>query len=187
MKRTEKLPAEIPLPAGASTVPTTAATAPTTTTSATGPTTSTTGPAIQDLGPPLLTDVEGTRYYDGHTKLLVVNRDGKRIEWPLPPAATGALAKVHLARTGDGLLFLYNQPGRLLRIRPTPDEPEPFFVEATFTRNVPNADDVTRMWVDPSGRLIMAYGSKLAIMFPAGYIPPAIATKIPPGQMEAEE
>jgi hypothetical protein len=33
----------------------------------------------------------------------------------------------------------------------------------------------------------MAYGSKLAIMFPQGYIPPAIASKIPPAQMDAEE
>jgi hypothetical protein len=185
MKRTETLlttPADIPPVAGAS------ATAPATTTaSATGPTTATTGPSAENLGPPVLVDVDGTRYYDGHSKLLIVRRDGRRLEWALPPGATGTLTKVHLARTGDGLLFLYNQPGRLLRIRPTPDEPEPFLLEATFTRNVPNADDVTRMWVDPSERLIMAYGSKLAIMFPRGYIPPAIASKIPPAQMETEE
>ena len=161
--------------------------APATTAAATGPTTSTTGPAVEDLGPPILVDRTGRRYHDGRKSLVVVSRDGERLVWTLPPTATGTLAKVHLVRMPDGLLFLYNQPGRILRIRPTPDEAEPFFLEATFTRNVPNADDVLRMWVDPSERLIMAYGTKLAIMFPHGYIPRDIESKIPPGQMQAEE
>ena len=143
----------------------------------------TSAPTTQDLGPVLLTDAEGNRYYDGRSSLHVVKGDGEHAVWPLPAAANGNAAKVHLARTSDGLLFLYNQAGRILRIRPTPDEAEPYFLEATFTRNVPNADDVARLWVDPSDRLIMAYGTKLAIMFPRGYIPPAIASKIPPAQM----
>ena len=185
MKRTETLisrveePAAVPPPAGG-TASSPATTAATTTTVAT---TTSTAPTTQDLGPLLLTDAEGNRYYDGRTNLHVVKRDGEHVVWPLPPAATGSLAKVHLARTPDGLIFLYNQAGRILRIRPTPDEAEPCFLEATFTRNVPNADDVARLWVDPSERLIMAYGTKLAIMFPRGYIPPAIASKIPPAQM----
>jgi hypothetical protein len=206
MKRTEKLlttAVEIPAgapdaaPAGAAaTSPTTAATAPTTvataaTGPATGPATSTspttaTAPA-DALGPPLLIAPDGSRYFDGRTKLHVVTRDGEHIDWPLPPAANGNAAKVYLVRMPDGLLFLYNQPGRILRIRPTPDEAEPFALEATFTRNVPNADEVTRFWLDPAERLVMAYGNKLAIMFPRGYIPPAIATKIPAAQMEAAE
>jgi hypothetical protein len=136
-----------------------------------------TGPA-EDLGPVLLLDREGNRYFDGRTRLVVLPRKGLRIEWALPPTATGAAAKVFLVHTPDGLLFLYNQPGRMLRIRPTPDEVEPFVLEATFTRDVPSADDVTRLWVDPAGRMIMAYGNKLAITFPAGYIPPEIADKM---------
>src|SRR5206468_6694377 len=124
---------------------------------------------------------------DGRTKLQVVTRSGERIDWPLPAAANGGMAKVYLARSSEGLLFLYNQPGRILRIRPTPDEPEPYALEATFTRNVSNTDEVKRFWVDPADRLVMAYGTKLAIMFPRGYIPPAIASKIPPGQMDADE
>ena len=206
MKRTEKLlstPAEIPVgaadsPAGGTTLPSTtpavaAATAPSTTPTS-RPTTSTTHPAtspttqpLGPLGPLLLTAPDGTRYYDGRTTLHVVTRDGGQVTWPLPATANGTAAKVHLVRMSDGLLFLYNAPGRILRIRPTPDEPEPFFLEATFTRNIPNADDVTRLWADPADRLIMAYGTKLAIMFPRGYIPPAIASKMPPAQLEAEE
>jgi hypothetical protein len=155
---------------------------------ATTATTATTGPATQqDLGPLLLKDTEGSRYYDGRTTLHVVTSAGEHLVWPLPATATGNANKIYLAQTPDGLLFLYNQPGRILRIRPTPDEPQPYVVEATFTRNVPNADNVTRLWVDPSGRLIMAYGSKLAIMFPQGYIPPAIASKIPAAEMDTEE
>lgn len=196
MKRTEKLftdPADIPQAAamtaagagggaGAATAPTSAP--------ATAPTTSSTGPSTtqaSDLGPPLLVDEEGNRYYDGRTRLYVITADGEHIDWPLPAVATGGAAKVHLARTPDGLLYLYNQAGRMLRIRPTPDEPEPYALEATFTRNVPNTDEVARMWVDPAGRLIMAHGKKLAIMFPRGYIPPAIMSIIPPGQAGGEE
>ena len=184
MKRNEKLftdpnepPAAIvPPPA---TAPATAATA------ATSPATTTATAPAEDLGPVLLVDRDGSRYYDGRTRLVVIRRDGGRTDWALPPSATGTLAKVHLAQTGEGLLFLYNQPGRLLRIRPTPDEVEPFGLEATFTRNVPNVEQILRMWVDPSDRLIMAHGTKLSIMFPRGYIPPDIISKIPPAQMEA--
>ena len=185
MKRTEKMftdPKELPppppppRPATTSTAPTQPAT---TTTTATAP--------AEDLGPVLLVDADGKYYYDGRTRLVVIAPGGERVEWQLPPAATGSLATVHLARTQDGLLFLYNAPGRLLRIRPTPDEAEPFALEATFTRNIPNADAIARLWVDPAGRLIMAYGTKLGIMFPQGFIPPAIAAKMPPGQTEDDE
>jgi hypothetical protein len=60
-------------------------------------------------------------------------------------------------------------------------------LEATFTRNIPSADAVTRVWLDPAGRMIMAYGNKLAIMFPQGYIPPDIMNLLPPAALEGEE
>jgi hypothetical protein len=154
---------------------------------AAGPATAPSTAPAEDLGPPILIDKEGSSYFDGRTRLVVVPRKGQRVDWPLPPTATGVAAKVFLVRTPDGLLFLYNQAGRMLRIRPTPDEAEPFLLEATFTRNIPNTDDVTRLWVDPAGRIIMAYGNKLAIMFPRGFMPPAIASKMPPRQADAEE
>ena len=191
MKRTEKLFADSSdSPAGNPTTPGAGATAVVTTAAATAPTTSSTGPSTTqatDLGPPLLVDGEGNRYYDGRTRLYVIRPDGQHVDWPLPAVANGGAAKVHLARTPDGLLFLYNQAGRILRIRPTPDEAEPYALEATFTRNVPNTEDVARMWVDPAGRLIMAHGKKLAIMFPQGYIPPQIDSIIPPGQADVGE
>ena len=203
LKRTDKMytkPEEVPpvvvtqpATSAATTTPTTA-TAPATalatgpaTTAATSPATTTTSPA-EEPGPLLLVDADGNRYYDGRNALVVVNKDGRRTTWTLPPTATGGgSGQVFLVRTNDGLLFLFNQPGRVLRIRPTPDGAEPFELEATFTRNVPSADPITRVWLDPAGRIIMAYGTKLAIMFPQGYIPPAIAKLLPPGSLDNEE
>jgi hypothetical protein len=95
--------------------------------------------------------------------------------WMLPPEAVGTLDPT-LIQTSDGLLFLYNQAGRLLRIKPTPGEVEPFKLEATFTKDIPNADHPTRIWLDPLGRIDMVYdGTVLAVMFPAGHIPAGIS------------
>ena len=143
------------------------------------------GAEVEDLGPPLLVDQDANRYYDGRSTLRVRSRDGRRVDWPLPPTATGEgiSGKVYLVRAHDGLLFLFNRAGRVVRIRPTPDAgpDEPYTVDATFTRNVPNADSITRVWLDPAGRIIMAYGTKLAIMFPRGYVPTAITLLVPTG------
>jgi hypothetical protein len=181
--------------AGAATAATTSATSPASgpataaaTGPASGPATSTATAPAEDLGPPLLVDPEGNRYYDGRSRLVVLSRTGRRTDWALPPTATGReTGQVFLIRTSNGLLFLFNQPGRVLRIRPTPEESEPYTLEATFTRNIPTADPVTRVWLDPAGRIIMAYESKLAIMFPQGYIPRDITTLLPTGALNAEE
>jgi hypothetical protein len=162
-----------------------ATSAPATTSAATSPATT----QAEDLGPALLQDPDGNRYYDGRDALKVRTRAGKRIDWPLPPTATGGGlgGKIFLVRANDGLLFLFNQPGRVVRIRPTPDGEQPFEVDATFTRNIPSSDAVARVWLDPAGRIIMAYEARLAIMFPAGYIPRAIGQLMPPAEAEAEE
>jgi len=66
-----------------------------------------------------------------------------------------------------------------LRIRATPNAAEPFELEATFSRNIPN-EPPTRMWLDPAGRIAIAYGgNQLAILFPLGFIPPATDRIIP--------
>lgn len=52
---------------------------------------------------------------------------------------------------------------------------EPFKLEKIFTHRVPTVERPTRIWLDPAGRIIMAWEGQLAIFFPAGYIPPAIA------------
>jgi hypothetical protein len=131
-----------------------------------------------DLTPPLLVDASGTMYFDGVETLRVVTKDGAQTVWPLPAEAVGKGAPT-LLRTPDGLLFLFNQPGRVLRIRPTPDEPEPFSIEATFTRRIPNITKPRRIWLDPAGRIVIAAADRLVLLFPQGVIPPAIRDMMP--------
>ena len=94
---------------------------------------------------------------------------------------------MYLVRSRDGLLFLFNQPGRVVRIRPTPDGEEPFTVDATFTRRIPSAEAYTRVWLDPAGRIVVAYENRLAILFPGGFIPPEVASLIPGGEADTDE
>ncbi|HEV8604926.1 MAG TPA: hypothetical protein VGQ99_06150 [Tepidisphaeraceae bacterium] len=130
---------------------------------------------------PLLHDPDGNWYFDGKTSLKVISKTGHITIWPLPGPAAGD-AEPWIIRTPDGLLFLFNQPGRLLRIRPTPDAHQPFDLEATFSRKIPN-DPPTRIWLDPAGRIIIAFaGNQLAILFPHGFIPPATDRIIPAGE-----
>jgi hypothetical protein len=187
LKSKEKLftkPEEVP-PVALARKQKAAASAPVSTPSATSPATT----QAEDLGPPLLVDHDGNRYYDGRNSLTVFERDGKRIDWPLPPAATGTGlgGKLYLVRARDGLVFLFNRPGRVVRLRPTSEGDEPFAVDATFTRNIPTSDAITRIWLDPAGRIIMAYETRMAILFPAGYIPPALAKLIPAGEADLDE
>jgi hypothetical protein len=144
----------------------------------------------------LLIDAEGRRYFDGMTKLTVVETSGKRITWPLPASAVGKIP-ARLTRAKDGALFLYNAPGRILKIvsapigralKVTATQPaEPFKLDATFTHNVPNIDNSTRFWIDPANRIIMAYDTHLAIMFPEGRIPQPLSRLIPAAELEDQE
>ncbi|HEV2293047.1 MAG TPA: hypothetical protein VGR35_04275 [Tepidisphaeraceae bacterium] len=134
------------------------------------------------LSEPLLTDADGNRYYDGATMLHVVSKDNKHTVWPLPLSARG-LPGGTLLRYEDGRLFLFNSPGRVCRIKPTPGADEPFTLEATFTERVPAAN-IARIWTDRANRICVAYdGNKLAILFPQGHIPPHIATMIPASEL----
>jgi hypothetical protein len=134
---------------------------------------------------PILIDRDGTRYYDGLTLLRIVDSKGIEKIWPLPAIAVGE-GPATLVHPREGHFFLFNQRGRVLRLRATPDEAEPFRIDATFTKHIPTVDHPTRIWLDPADRIIMAWGSQLAIMFPRSYIPPAIAEKMV-GQWDVDE
>jgi len=113
---------------------------------------------------------------------------GKLTDWTLPGTAVGSLADVVLMRTSEGLLFLYNQPGRIVRIKPTPDGAEPFIVEAVFTHRVPQPEKLQRIWLDPAERIVMCYDKHfLAIMFPQGRIPRDIVVLVPAKDLESED
>jgi hypothetical protein len=150
------------------------------------PASATATPATTRHDTPLLVDADGNRYFDGLEVLRVVTKDGQRTTWLLPPSATGTQEPT-LLRIPDGTLFLFNQPGRVLRIRPTPDEPEPFRIDATFTRNIPSTDKPKRIWLDPAGRICLVDARRLIVFFPQGYIPPAIRDMMPLNPDEFEE
>lgn len=168
-----KMITELPaLSAAADDPPTTA---PSTTPSASSSPTTSMAIDLKSLGPPLRVTAEGVRYYDGRTSLVMVEPGGNTLRWRLPPLAVGHMDPT-LIRTADGRLFLFNEPGRVLRIAPTPGGPEPFVLEATFTKDVPNSARPTRIWLDPLGRINVAFnGNMLAVMFPSGHIPPGIS------------
>ena len=128
-------------------------------------------------GDPLLATADGTRYFGGLTDLIAIEPGGKRITWSLPATANGT-GPATLIATKSGKLFLFNQTGRVLRISRTPAGDEPFSLDATFTRNIPNVPRPTRIWLDPAGRIDVVDGSRLSVFFPDGYIPRAISEKM---------
>jgi hypothetical protein len=140
-----------------------------------------TQPASQPaaLATPLLRTADGTYYFGGQTNLTMIDARGHRADWPLPAAAVGSIAP-SLVRTGDGSLYLYNSPGRMLWLKPAGGGAGAYRLAATFTHGIPNADHLTRMWVDPLGRIDLVYdNNKLLILFPGGVIPPEIAKMMP--------
>jgi hypothetical protein len=143
------------------------------------PTAPTPPATTQPFGPPLLTDADGRTYFEGRELLVVTDRRGRTVKWPLPPNAIGKAEKVWLVRSNEGLIFLFNQPGRVVRIKPTPNEPEPYAVEEVFTNRIPNTDKIQRVWLDRANRIAIAYEkNKLAILFPAGRVPKDLALMI---------
>lgn len=142
-----------------------------------------------DLQRPLLRDTDGNTYFDGRESLKIVRKDGTFDRLPLTGVQRGGDDYAPaLIRTRNGRFFLFNQPGRVLRLRATPDEAAPFAVEATFAHRIPNVPP-TRIWLDPFNRIIIAHGDNaLALLFPDGYIPTETLALIPPGDLdEAEE
>ncbi len=150
---------------------------------------STTGPATTQPahGEPLLVAEDGTRYFGGNEWLLVIDADGRETRWLLPPDAIGS-ARPWLVRTANDRLFLFNQAGRIVRIKPNPaGSAEPFAVEAVFTKAIPNVRDPVRIWLDPAGRLvILADEHRMAICFPDSRIPRPISLLMPAEEEEEE-
>lgn len=138
-----------------------------------------TQPATRPSQPPILVDTEGNRYYDGKSELLVSKPDGTQVRWTLPPEAIGD-GPVHLFRNSDGRLFLFNQPGRVLRIKPTPNQKEPYVVERAFTHGIPNTRSPTQIWLDPADRIVIAEDKELTILFTKGTVPRPIQLLMPP-------
>ncbi|MBC8107333.1 MAG: hypothetical protein H7Z14_12140, partial [Anaerolineae bacterium] len=159
-----------------------------TTSLSTAPSTSpSTSPSTAPTETPIGIDAEGGRYLDGKTELRRVDKDGRVVFWTLPPEVAGSWSKPYLIEA-EGKLFLFNEAGRTVRLRRTPGEAEPFAIDATFTKNIPNVDDPQRVWLDPAGRIVIAHGgNQLTILFPSGRIPPAIAQRMLARDLKANE
>jgi hypothetical protein len=135
----------------------------------------------------ILVDAQGRTYYGGQSSLIVIDRQGQRVEWPLPPQAAGT-GPVRLIQTKDQRLFLFNQPRRVVRIAPTPQQSQPFNVEAVFTQHLPAAEHPRRIWLDPAGRIDIVYDDDgLSILFPSGHIPDDIERMMPASASEEDE
>ncbi len=138
----------------------------------------TTQPATlpSDPGPLLVAGKDGARYFGGKQSLDVITADGKRTSMSFPATAAGG-DPVTLIETPDGKLFLFNQPGRVLRLSPTNGESEPLKIDAIFSRNIPNGA-ADRIWLDPAGRICMSADGVIVVLFPTGVIPHDIAVKM---------
>jgi len=123
---------------------------------------------------------------NGTATLAVVGSDGRRQVWTLPPQCAGSVDfPPWLIRSRDGHLFLFNSPDKISRLRPITGQPPPgqapFVVEAIFSKDLPAWRSIRRVWLDPAGRIAVAYDqSHLALLFPTGQIPGEIADQILP-------
>jgi hypothetical protein len=120
--------------------------------------------------------------------VLVENEKGQTSEIEVSCLPAGDWRPARLIRAA-GRFFLFNQPGRVVRLKMGASQADRFTVDAIFTRGVPAPEHIERIWLDPAGRIDMVFDeNQLAIMFPNGLVPPAIATKMPQDQLdEADE
>ena len=137
----------------------------------------TTQPAEEGL---LATGPDGATYFGGITEVRVRATDGRERTWPLPPEATGSGVARGVV-DAEGRLFLFNRPGRVVRLDPPKDASgEPFEVAGVFDKpQLPSATP-RRVWIDPAGRLCALYfDDAVAVMWPGGRVPGAMREKMP--------
>jgi hypothetical protein len=84
--------------------------------------------------------------------------------------------------------FLFNMPGRVVRLTLRPDSDAPFEIDALLVKRIPYTESITRVWVDPAGRLVVVFNeNELAMMFPQQTIPQAIRNLMPADQLREED
>jgi hypothetical protein len=128
----------------------------------------------------LLTDSDGTQFFDGTSELLVRHPDHSKTHITLPANAIGS-EPVTLLRAADHL-FLFNQPGRVIRLTDNAAHTS-VSVDAMFTKGVPA--EMTRVWKDPANRIVIAsHENQLTILFPEGHIPVPLTPLVPPEPAE---
>lgn len=129
----------------------------------------------------LLVDAEGNTYRNGLTEIEVQLKDGTTKRWPLPAQAVGegVINGQPVLIEAAGKVFLFNAPGRVIRLTRQFDRDDLFKLDAIFTRNIP-ATDIRRIWKDPADRIVIAsHGSVLSVAFPEGMISNQMSNMIP--------
>ena len=141
--------------------------------------------AVDNAAPPvpeegfLATGPDGETYLGGITELRVRAKDGTETTWPLPPEAAGS-GVARAVVDAKGRLFLFNRPGRVVRIERAKEADEPFQVVGVFDKSQLPSATPRRVWMDPAGRLCALYfDDSVAVMWPDGRVPPAMREKMP--------
>jgi len=117
---------------------------------------------------PAAREGDGTRYYVGRTCWSSSIRGSRRCAGPLRLPAQGRMDPELRPLTG-GCSVQRTWP--VLRILTDRRRGEAVRAGATFTKDIPNAEHTTRIWLDPFGRTARRKtGNTLAVMFPAGHI-----------------
>jgi hypothetical protein len=132
-------------------------------------------------GGPLLITSDGTRYGDGRANISVTFPGGKIQNVPLPSDCVDSEnIRPWLVRGSDGHLFLFDAPDQIVRLQTDPATGLPA-IDAIFKKSMPMIHDIRRVWIDPAGRIDVAYeNSHLEVIFPTGQIPAGISDQVLP-------
>ncbi len=105
-----------------------------------------------------------------------VTLDGERVKLPEDVRGVGIVESHRLVQVDEELAFLFNAPGRVVRLE---RRGEAWRVTEVFDEELPKA--MPRIvWVDPLGRLCAGYfGDTVAVMWPNGQVPPAMRRLMP--------
>ncbi len=132
----------------------------------------------------LATLPDGTLISGGRTELVFRRPGLAEFTLPLTAGQQATVPVTVAAAIGNGPLFLFNSPGRIIRIGRKPGARE-WQIEGIFDKGMPRMVTPTRLWADPAGRLCLTWDTNsLAIMFPSGRIPAAIVDLMPQDQMK---
>jgi hypothetical protein len=130
----------------------------------------------------LASDPKGTTFFSNRAMLALRTPEGKVIRQARPAGVPNA--DLAGAYCGDRLYLLHPQ-GKLSRLKVDMRAIEPFSVDAIFSNDIPSVAEVSRMWVDPAGRIcITADEDRVIIIFTGKKIPQAIRDIIPENELK---
>jgi hypothetical protein len=130
-------------------------------------------------GGALLIGADGTQYGDGRESITITPAGGKPRIVALPADCTDSEdIRPWLVRSDDGHFFLFNASDQIVRLRTDSNTGLPT-IDAIFRKSLPMIRNIQRVWIDPAGRIDVAYDqTHLVVIFPTGQIPAAISDQV---------